>query len=163
MSLVDSVAQAVYDTGWATAIRESEVVFPVIETVHVMALALIVGTIAVVDLRLLGVVLRDAPAGDVERRIVPITWVGFAVMALSGGLLLASEAAKIIHNPAFIVKFVAMGLAGANVALFHWRARPQVLATPAGQTLPVQARLAAIASLTLWLVVIAAGRAIAYF
>jgi hypothetical protein len=163
MSVIDSVAQAVYDTGWATGIRESEVVFPVIETVHVMALALIAGTIAVVDLRLLGVALRDAPAGEVERRIVPITWVGFVIMALSGGLLLASEAVKIIHNPAFIAKFVAMGLAGVNVGLFHWLARPQVLAAPVGAPLPVSARVAAVVSLSLWLVVIAAGRAIAYF
>jgi len=163
MSVIESVAQAVYDTDWATAIRESEVVFPVIETVHVMALALVAGTIAVVDLRLLGLALREAPAAEVERRIVPITWIGFAVMALSGGLLLASEAAKIIHNPAFIAKVVLLALAGANVALFQFWAKPKLEAAPADGPVPVPARIGASLSLGLWLAVIAAGRAIAYF
>jgi hypothetical protein len=95
MAVIESVAQLVYDTSWATAIRESEVVFPVIESVHVMALALIAGTIAVVDLRLLGVVLRQAPAVQVERRIVPITWAGFVVMAISGGPLPISKRLRV--------------------------------------------------------------------
>jgi hypothetical protein len=163
MALIEPLAQWLYDTDCATAIRESEVVFPAIETVHVLALALMVGTIALVDLRLLGAALRDAPALDVERRIVPVTWAGFALMAVTGLLLFASEAAKIIHNPAFIVKFAAMVLAGANVALFHWRAKPLLLAAPVGGPVPAPAQAGAAVSLALWLVVIAAGRAIAYF
>ncbi|NOW47443.1 hypothetical protein FHW96_003623 [Novosphingobium sp. SG751A] len=163
MGLIEVLAQWLYDTDWATAIRESEVVFPAIETVHVLALALMVGTIALVDLRLLGAALREAPAAEVERRIVPVTWAGFAVMAVSGFLLFASEAAKIIHNPAFIIKFAAMVLAGLNVALFHWRAKPLLLAVPVGGPVPVPAQVAAAVSLGLWLVVIAAGRAVAYF
>jgi hypothetical protein len=163
MSLVETVAQAVYDAGWATAIRESEVVFPVLEAVHVIGLALVAGTIAIVDLRLLGLVLRDAPASEVERRIVPITWAGFAVMALTGSLLLGAEAAKIVHNPALIVKLAALALVGINVAVFHWKARPALRATTPGAPVPASARAGAIVSLLLWLVVIAAGRAIAYF
>ena len=163
MSIIDQVAQTVYDWNWATQIRESEVVFPVIESVHVMALALIVGTIAMVDLRLLGFILREAPAMDVEKRVVPVTWAGFAVMAVSGLLLLASEAAKIVHNPAFIAKLVLLTLAGLNVAFFHLRAKPLLQAAPVEDPAPLPARVGAGLSLGLWVAVIAAGRAIAYF
>lgn len=163
MALIEPLAQAVYDTDWATAIRESEVLFPVLEAIHVMGLALVAGTIAVVDLRLLGLVLRDAPPRAVERAIVPWTWAGFAVMALTGSLLLASEAAKLVHNPALWVKLVALALAGGNVALFQWRASPALHAVPAGGAVPGAARAGAALSLALWAVVIAAGRAIAYF
>jgi len=163
MSIFETVAQAVYDTSWATAIRESEVVFPVLEGIHVLGLALVAGTIAVVDLRLLGLVLRGAPAGEVERRIVPITWAGFVVMAVTGSLLLASEAAKIVHNPALWVKLVALTLTGVNVAVFHFRAKPLLRAALPDAPVPAPARAGAAVSLALWLVVIAAGRAIAYF
>jgi len=163
MSIIEQVAQLVYDTGWATEIRESEVVFPLIETVHVLALALMAGTIALVDLRILGLALRDVPAVEVEKRIVPLTWAGFAIMAISGTLLLASEAAKIIHNPAFIAKVVLLALAGANMGLFQWKAHPALLAAPVDGPAPASARLGAGVSLALWAAVIAAGRAIAYF
>lgn len=163
MAVIEAIAQAVYDTQWATALRESEVVFPVIETVHVLSVALVAGTIAVVDLRLLGLALPGVAAGEVERRIVPLTWSGFAVMALTGLVLLGSEAAKIIHNPALSVKFIALGLAGLNVLAFRRFAQPALAAAGPGSPVPRPAQVGAFVSLLLWLVVIAAGRAIAYF
>ncbi len=138
-------------------------VFPAIESVHVIALALMAGTIALVDLRLLGAIWRDVPAHDVERRIVPVTWFGFALMAISGGLLFAAEAVKIIDNRAFQVKLVLLLLAGLNMILFQWTSPPRGRAGRAGQALPLPARTGAALSLLLWTGVIATGRAIAYY
>lgn len=155
--------QAIYDTPFATTIRESEVVFPVIESVHVLSLALMAGTIAVVDLRVLGVVLRHTPAVRVERQITPLTWLGFAVMAASGALLFIAEAADLKHNPAFLTKVALLILAGVNMAIFQWHSRPRLAGLGAASRAPLAARLGAAASLALWACVIVAGRAIAYF
>jgi hypothetical protein len=155
--------QAVADTPWATSIRESEVVFPALESVHVLSLMLMAGTIAVVDLRILGLVLRTTPAVEIERRVTPTTWAGFAVMAITGGLLFASEAADLQHNPAFLAKIALLALAGLNVLFFHMVARPRLLAAPSRGAAPAAARLSAGASLLIWSFVIVAGRAIAYF
>lgn len=163
MSIVADLCQRLYDTPLATTIRESDVTFPALETAHVLGLALIAGTIAIVDLRLLGVVLTEVPPGAIERRIVPATWAGFLLMAATGGLLFAAEAAKLPANPAFQVKLGLMALAGINVVLFHAFLKRRLSAARPGARLPAPVRASAAASLILWAGVIAAGRAIAYF
>ncbi len=162
MSFLDSW-QALSDTPWATAIHESDLVFPALESVHVLALMLMAGTIAVADLRLLGLVLPGVPAAEVERRVTPTTWFGFAVMAATGGLLFASEAGDLRRNPAFLVKVCLLAAAGLNVLAFQILARPALERTPAGAAAPPAARVIAALSLAIWACVIVAGRAVAYF
>jgi hypothetical protein len=157
------ILQQLYDTPFATAIRESEIVFPALESVHVLALALMAGTIAIVDLRLLDLVLVNVPASEIERRVVPATWLGFAVMAATGLLLFAAEAVKLEHNPAFLVKLALLGLAGLNMVVFQTFLRPGLAELANPVPTPAAARFGAAASLSLWVAVIAAGRAIAYF
>lgn len=163
MSAFLQACQAVYDTPFATAIRESDNMFSLIESVHVLSLALVAGMIAIVDLRLLDVVYREVPADVVDRQFVRATWIGFMVMALSGGLLLVAEAAKVCVNPAAWVKFALMGLAGLNVILFQFTVRRRIQDWREAARAPTGARMAAGVSLVLWVGVIAAGRAIAYF
>lgn len=163
MTLVTDLCRALYDTPLATAIRESDVTFPALETAHVLGLALMAGTIAIVDLRLLGVALTNTPAIEIERRIVPATWAGFLLMATTGGLLFAAEAAKLPGNPAFQIKIALIAIAGVNVALFHLFLKRRLSGALPGARLPAPVRASATASLVLWAGVIAAGRAIAYF
>ncbi|MGZ6038920.1 MAG: DUF6644 family protein [Phenylobacterium sp.] len=163
MSALFQLCQALYDTPFATGIRESEVVFPAIETVHVLGLAAMAGTIAIVDLRLLGVLYRDVPADVVEAQVLPITWIGFGLLVVTGGLLFTAEAAKVFYNPALRVKFVLLILAGLNMALFNVTVRRRIAAWRAEPRAPLGGRAAAAGSLALWAGVIFAGRAIAYF
>src|ERR1017187_10448242 len=126
MSLLQ-VCQWLNDTQLATAIRESDVVFPVIETVHVLGITLLAGTVAIVDLRLLGVILKRERVSQVAGQILPLTWVGFAAMIGSGALLFLAEAAKSYYNPAFRFKMLLPIVAGLNPLLFHttvYRGRP---------------------------------------
>ena len=95
MSLAYQAVHWIAETGWATALRESEIVFPVVQTFHILGLGLLAGTVAIVDLRLLGAVLARQPAALVARQFLPLTWIGFAVMAISGGLLFAAQAEHI--------------------------------------------------------------------
>lgn len=151
------------DTQFATAIRESDLIFPLIETVHVLAIALLAGTVAIVDLRLLGLVLRREPVSSVAGRILPLTWIGFAAMFVSGVLLFLAEAAKSYGNTAFRIKILLLVLAGLNPLIFHSTVYRRVAEWDQDTTLPAQARVAAVASLTLWTGIILAGRAIAYY
>ena len=155
--------QWLYDSYIGTAIRESIWVFPIIETIHVLSIALLVGTVAIVDLRLLGLTMRREPVTEVASQILPLTWCGFAVSFVSGFLLFWSEAATSYFNPAFRLKLLMLALAGLNPLVFHTTIYRRVGVWNEADVTPFRARLAAILSLTLWTGVIVTGRAIAYF
>lgn len=162
MSLFE-ICQWLNTTPVATSIRESDLVFPLIETAHVLAITLLVGTVAAVDLRLLGVTLTEDKVSTVARRVLPLTWAGFAVMLMSGILLFLAEAEKSYGNTAFRLKMLLLVLAGLNPLIFHFTIFRSVAVWDDAPQVPVRARAAAIASLTLWSAIIIAGRAIAYF
>ncbi len=163
MTLVQLACQWLADTAIGTRIRESDNLFSVIETVHVLGIVLIAGTIAIVDLRILGILLKRQSVGAVLGSLVKIAWFGFAVMASSGLLLFWSEADKLYLNPAFRLKMILLLLAGANRWAFHRAHDSGIAAWSAPATVPRRARLAAIVSLSLWTGIIVLGRAIAYW
>ena len=156
------ICQALNGTTLATAIRESDTVFPVIETVHVLAIALLAGTVAIVDLRLLGLVLKRERVSQVAGQVLPLTWAGFAAVFLSGALLFLAEAAKSYANPAFRFKMLLLIVAGLNPLVFHATVYRGVALWDDAPVAPRRARLAAALSLIPWSAIIAAGRAIAY-
>ncbi|MBV8853859.1 MAG: hypothetical protein JOY91_10685, partial [Sinobacteraceae bacterium] len=88
--MLDTAWQALQDTRIAIAIREGESLFPWIECVHVLALTLVIGSIAIVDLRLLGWASRQRGVAQVTADVLPLTWTAFGFAVLSGGLLFAS-------------------------------------------------------------------------
>lgn len=146
----------------ADAVRENDLLFPLIESVHVLAICLVVGSILAVDLRLLGVASRNLSVSSVTRGILPLTWCAFAVAVGSGGLLFISNATKYLGNAFFIAKLALIGAAGINMAVFHAvgaRSQPQWdnEARP-----PFAARLAGGLSILLWIAVVACGRWIGF-
>jgi hypothetical protein len=98
-------------TDVATAVRENEVLFPWIESVHVLAIVLVIGTISIVDLRLLGLASRDRAVSRLIREVLPYTWGAFLVAALTGSLLFCSNAMTYGHNFFFRGKLVLLVLA----------------------------------------------------
>ncbi len=163
MPTLQHLCQVIYDSHIGTAIRESEYAFSIIESVHVLAITLLVGTIAVLDLRMLGVILRGISVTRISRTVFPFTWTGFAIMFVSGCLLFWAEAAKNYSNQAFRVKLILLALVGLNPLIFHTTIYRRVHEWEVLQYSPWRARAAALASLVLWSGVIVAGRAIAYF
>jgi len=159
---VTAFLEWLYATGWANAIRENEVAFPWIEGVHVLAITLVVGSISVVDLRLLGVAWRDRPIRRVLGDVLPITWAAFALAVASGFLLFASNAPAYARNPYLQAKMALLLLAGLNMASFHWWARRSRNALEASPHPPFRARLAGGVSLLCWLGVVAAARWIGF-
>lgn len=161
MSLFE-LCQWLNDSSIGTAIRESTLMFPIIETVHVLAITLMAGTVAVVDLRLLGLVFKREPVTKVMGEVMPLTWIGFAVMFITGGLLFWAGAAKLYSNPAFRLKLILLLLAGVNPLVFHLTVFQSVDKWETAVVAPIRARTAAALSLVLWSGIIITGRAIAY-
>jgi len=162
MSLAE-ICKWVNDAPLSTTIRESDLLFPIIETVHVLAITALAGTVAIVDLRLLGVILKKEKVTAVAGQLLPLTWVGLFLMFSSGFLLFLAEASKSYSNPAFRVKMLLLVLAGLNPAIFHSTVYRGVSAWDESAAPPWRARLAGALSLVLWSSIIVAGRAIAYF
>lgn len=156
-----TVASWIESTPPAQAIKESFWLFPSIETVHVFALALVFGTIAMVDLRILGFVGRGLPVTRISREVLPWTWIGFAVAAVTGLLLFSSNAERYVTNLPLLVKLGLIALAGLNMAAFHVLAYRSVSAWDEG-TAPVSARLFCAVSLILWITIITLGRWIGF-
>jgi len=152
-----------YDLPWVVQLEESDNLFPLIESVHVLGIALMAGTIITVDLRVMGVIFREEPVRRIAQALLPYTWWGFALMVSSGIPLFAAESIKVIYNPAFRVKLLLLTLAGANALLFHRTLYRTVDAWGGRAIAPLPARLLAGTSALLWCAVIVSGRLIAVF
>lgn len=157
------LAQWLNETRGSVAIRESDLVFPLIETVHILALSASVGLVFWVDLRLVGLAMRSKAVSDVVEQLKWWTRGGFALMFLSGSLLLYSEPLKCYNATSFRLKVLLLALAGVNAVVFHTTIYRSVAQWDRVAVAPLRARLAGYASLTLWLGVIIAGRWTAYF
>jgi hypothetical protein len=154
--------QWIYNTPFATAIRESQYMFPIIETIHTLGITLVVGTVAVLDLRLLGMLMKREPVSRIARQTLPWTWIGFSIMLVTGLLLSASEAATNYYNLAFRIKLLLLLLVGINPLIFHLTIYRSVDRWDLAPVTPVRARAAAACSLILWTGIIVSGRMIAY-
>jgi hypothetical protein len=144
------------------ALHESLYVYPLIESTHVLALGLFVGLAVILDLRLLGLVLRRVPASEALARLLPWTKAGFVVMAITGVLLFYAIPVRTYQNIFFRVKIAMLVLAGLNVWLFHSRVERRVAEWDLAPVAPPAARVAAVISLILWAGIVVAGRMIAY-
>ena len=151
-----------YEQPWAAALRESENAYPLIETVHVLSIAVIVGTVVAVDLRVLGLILKAEPVTRVGRALLPATWYGFLIMLVTGVPLFAAQATQLYSNPAFRLKILLLGLAGINALLFH-RTTYRTVGDWDYAAPPHRARAFAVTSIALWSAIIVSGRLIAVF
>jgi hypothetical protein len=156
------VCQWLADTSVGTGIRESENLFSVIETVHVLAIAVTAGTIALADLRILGFLLTRYPVGEILWPLTRITWFGFFLMTVTGLLLFWSEADKLYSNLAFRLKLLLLVCAGINQWIFHRSYHRNTELWDTKVTAPLAARVGATVSLGSWFGIIVMGRAIAY-
>jgi hypothetical protein len=160
MALEQTLTQ-LQNLSFPTQIRESDWLFPTIETVHVFALVLVVGTIMTVDLRLLGFANKERPYSQVASEMLPWTWAAFGIAALAGMLMFSSKALTYYSNIPFRLKMVCLLLAGINMVMFHWLGTRHLEAWDRGRP-PRAAKLAGGASLLLWTTIVAAGRWIGF-
>ena len=150
------------DSGLADNIRENDLLFPLIESIHVLSICLVVGSIFVVDLRLLGLASIRRPVGRVINGVLPLTWSAFAMAVASGSLLFISNATKYLANGYFVAKLFLILAAGLNMAIFHAISARDLPRWENDTPPPLRARLAAGLSILLWVAVVACGRWIGF-
>ena len=153
-----AIFAALQSTPMAVAIAESDTLFPTIETVHVFALTLVIGSIAMLDLRLLQVSSRDISVTQLSKEVLPWTWCCFLLAACTGFLMFSSKAVKYSENFPFRAKMVMLLLAGANMLLFHFLTYRTVRDWDDHPRTPPMAKLAGGLSLLFWICVVAFGR-----
>jgi hypothetical protein len=154
--------ESVEKTRLATAIRDSLYLFPVLESVHVMALSVVFGTILIVDLRLLGVASTARPFTRMSSELLRLTWGAFAVAALTGTLMFMTNARVYAGNTSFRVKMALLLLAGINMAMFHLTAGRSVDRWDTARSAPGIGKATATVSVALWVAIIFAGRVIGF-
>jgi hypothetical protein len=157
MSLVDLLS-TLADTPVAKAIAESGWVFPTLECFHVVAITLVVGSILVVDLRLIGLASRHRPADVFTAQLTPITWVAFSIALLTGGLMFLAKPVAYSQNLFFRGKLALLLLAAINMAVFHLMVERRGGATASR----LAAKASGLASLIIWIAIIAMGRWIGF-
>jgi len=146
------------ETGLGAGVRQSQWLFPFIEALHLVAFAVLGGTILLVDFRLLGFGLKRQPARELAREAQPFLTASLAVMLVTGILLFLSEAVKCYYSNPFWIKMFA--LAGGIV--FTYTARRMVLRRDETQVSPLVAKAVAVVSIVLWGTVAWGGRWIGF-
>ncbi|HWZ76755.1 MAG TPA: DUF6644 family protein [Candidatus Sulfotelmatobacter sp.] len=149
-------------TAVGSTIRQSLWLFPAIQTVHLLGMAALVGTITVLDLRLLGWAMPQRRVSEVTARLLPWAWLGFGVQVVTGVLLFSSEAVKIYGNPAFRLKMLLLLLAGIQALLFQTVVSRKLPTWDDRPALPVMAKVMGMISILLWLAIVTAGRFIGF-
>lgn len=145
----------------AVAIAQSSWLFPAVESLHVIALTLVVGSIAMLDLRLLG--LRTSPrVTELAAHLLPFTWSAFAAAVVTGLVLFSSQATVYYDNVPFRLKLVLLAAAGLNMAVFHAFSFREVARWDQAARPRLSARLAGGLSLSLWTGIVFLGRWIAF-
>lgn len=150
------------ETALATRIRDSLILFPLIESVHVIGLALVFGTIAIIDLRLLGVASTQRSFNRMASDIMGWTWAAFAVTAVTGALMFITNAPVYFYNGYFRAKMALLALAAINVLVFELTARRTIRQWDRASSAPPVGRTVATVSLVIWLAVIVTGRMIGF-
>lgn len=148
---------------WPVAqfVRESVWAYPALETLHVLGLGLVFGSILAFDLRLFGWH-RDLSVSRLGQHLLPWVWAGFALNLGSGVLLFLSDAIEFAGNTSFRVKMLLLLLAGFNALWFQTRIARSMPAWDRDADTPAAAKAAAALSLALWLAIVTAGRLMAY-
>ena len=160
---IDAFLKSLETTAIGLAIREGEALFPWLESIHVLAIVLVVGSIAMVDLRLLGWASRDRAVSRVTADVLPITWIAFAVAALTGVLMFLAKAAIYGYNLYFLLKMGFLLLAGCNMLYFHQFTHRGVASWGAADNTPPRAaRVAGAVSLSVWVCIVVFGRWIGF-
>lgn len=136
--------------------------FPIIETLHVLALAGVYGTIVMLDLRMLGLVSRESRVSRLSAELLPWTWTAFLVAAVTGTLMYISKADTYWSNPQAQAKFLCMALAGVNMLVYHFGVFRRVADWDTALPPPFAARLAGGLSIALWTAVVFFGRWIGF-
>jgi hypothetical protein len=134
-------------------LKSNAIAYPALEVAHIVAIAILFGTLWIVDLRILGR-MQALPLPRLASYVLPWTLVGFALAAVTGLTMFAMRASDLIANTAFLVKIVLLFVAGTNAGILHSRGPIDERST--------FTKVQALVSIVIWIAIITCGRWIAY-
>jgi hypothetical protein len=157
------ISQAIQNTAYFTALRESALTYPIILSSHLATIAIFGGLILMTDLRLLGIAMTGIPASQVVARTRPFKHAGLLIMLTLGIHLGGAKLADYYDNPYFQLKMTLLVLVAVHALTFRRSVyrNPEALDSPGGP--PRAAKVAASLSLVLWVGILCCGRWIAYY
>jgi hypothetical protein len=157
LTLNPALTLALHNWPFAVWLRSAPLVYPSLEALHIIAIAITFGSLWIVEMRLLGVRLLDLDKIDANvlaKATLPWTILGFTFAAIFGSLMFLARASDLIGNSAFLVKMLLLMTAGTNAAILHSRGRLD--------STSLATRGQAVLSIALWIAIIFCGRWIAY-
>jgi hypothetical protein len=149
-------------TGVAEWMRTSLKAMPVVEAIHVLCVALIFGTILIVDLRMLGYPHARRPWTRTYNELIRVTWAAFGAAVITGAMMFAPNAVTYVGNTAFQFKMLTLLLVGINMIVFQLITARTVAHWDQSVDAPMSARVAGVLSILLWITVIFLGRWIGF-
>ena len=138
-------------------------VVPTVQTFHILAIAVVASSALMIDLRLIGVFWADRPMRDVSSRFLPLVWWPLLILLLTGVIMIISEPARSLKNPAFQVKMFLLVAALIVTGIFQFLQRRNAKFGNLRTGPCATAVTVAIVSMLLWSAIIFAGRWIAYY
>lgn len=154
--------QSLQDSPVGDFVASSSWAFPTLESIHVIALTIVLGTVAIMDLRLLGVASTDSRVTVISNDTLRWTWAAFGLAVVSGTLLFMSKATIYTIDPWFLRKMTMMVLAGVNMAVFHVFTWKSVQEWDTDRILPRAARIAGGLSLGIWVFLVFFARLVGF-
>jgi hypothetical protein len=146
-----SLSGEIQTTGW---------LIPAVQTIHIVAVAVLFSSVILVDLRLLRVLLRDVPLADVARRFLPVIWPVLLVLLVSGSVLIIGEPRRALVNTTFYLKMTLLLVGIVLTAGLQWSFASTFW--DKGKARRVAGWIAAGLSILVWCGILIAGRWIAY-
>ena len=135
---------------------------PVLQTIHILAIALVISSAFLINLRLVGAIGGEQSADELSRRFLPFIWWPLPVLLVTGALLISAEPARSLENPSFAIKMALLVTAVSLTTLYqrkfaghpgYWQSTPRRR---------VASRLLGVAAIATWTGIVLAGRWIAY-
>jgi len=159
---IETILRQIDESPLAASIRENVNAFPLLESLHVLAIAIVFGTILIVDLRLVGLPAHRRSAQKLTAELLPFTWGAFVVAVITGSLLFVSNPVAYANNTEFLLKLVLIAIAGLNMVWFHSTTHRRIAEWDEDMPPPTAARVSGAMSLVLWTSVIVLGRWIGF-
>ena len=150
-------------TSWSISLRDGTYDYPVLLIIHVLSIALFGGMVAIGNLRVLGAAMRSVPVSQVIEQFRPWKWVGFGLLVITGILLSISDPVEYAGNVMYWISLLLLLAAGVNAFVFRFGIYRSVSSWDDAPITPLSARRWAGLSLALWIALVFAGRAIAFF
>ena len=157
-----NILEAIGASPIGSFMAESSVAFPWVETAHVAAITTVIGVIAIVDLRLIGVASVSYSISRLTKALLPLTWAAFALAGVTGLLLFSSQPVTYFSNFAFRMKMILLVAAGLNMIVFHLVTMRGISLWDRDAPVPGAAKAAGIMSILIWVAIVVCGRWIGF-